>query len=60
MKTRHPIINYCRMSKSEGQPIFGAGRLIELNESVELDDAVENVKKHLNLGYVQLAYGGST
>jgi len=41
------------------EPIFGAGRMIDLAEEVDLDDAVDMLKTHLGLGYVQLAYGGS-
>ncbi|CAL8094459.1 unnamed protein product [Orchesella dallaii] len=48
-----------KISPSTDIPCFGAGRIIELVEPIDLDDAVDMVKTHLGLGYVQLAYGGS-
>lgn len=50
---------FCSVNTIDDPPIFGAGRIVELNEPMELDLAVDAVKSHLGLGYVQLAYGGS-
>ncbi|ODN05429.1 NIF3-like protein 1 [Orchesella cincta] len=47
------------LTTSNVLPCFGAGRIIELIEPLQLDDAVDMLKSHLGLSYVQLAYGGN-
>jgi len=49
-----------RREPTSAQPAaFGAGRIVKFSKPVPFSEVVDRIKRHLNLPYVQVGYGGS-